>query len=187
MRYAQSVGRVSRSADVDRGGGRANSSSSSGTPITNNFSGRPVCVRASSKINPVGKIYRRARAGSNPIGAAGASRPSASDLIVGSMGKSQLDKGGRIEREIVDLHQAINVHAERYALSGASRFRGSGHDVDLYLFGRDATPLVAEVKARKNGSGFAQLENSGTAFHPKNSDWRSSGRSMICRTTAGCP
>ena len=43
-------------------------------------------------------------------------------------------------------------------MSGASRFRGSGHDIDLYPFGRDAAPLVAEVKARKNGSGFTQLE-----------------------------
>jgi hypothetical protein len=41
---------------------------------------------------------------------------------------------------------------------GASRFRGSGHDVDLYPFGRDAAPLVAEVKSRKNGSGFTLLE-----------------------------
>jgi hypothetical protein len=74
------------------------------------------------------------------------------------MSKSQRDKGSRIEREIVDRHKAINVHAERYPLSGASRFRGSGHDIDLYPFGREAAPFVAEVKARKNGSGFAQLE-----------------------------
>jgi hypothetical protein len=74
------------------------------------------------------------------------------------MSKSQRDKGARAEREIVDRHKAINVHAERFPLSGASRFRGSGHDVDLYPFGRDAAPLVAEVKARKNGSGFALLE-----------------------------
>jgi hypothetical protein len=71
------------------------------------------------------------------------------------MGKAQRDKGSR---EIVDRHKAINVPAERYPLSGASRFRGSGHDIDLYPFGRDAAPLVAEVKARKNGSGFTQLE-----------------------------
>jgi hypothetical protein len=64
----------------------------------------------------------------------------------------------RAEREIVDRHKAINVHAERIPLSGASRYRGSGHDIDLYPFGRDAAPLVAEVKARKNGSGFALLE-----------------------------
>jgi hypothetical protein len=74
------------------------------------------------------------------------------------MSKSQRDKGLRAERDIVDRQKAINVHAERFPLSGASRFRGSGHDVDLYPFGRDAAPFVAEVKARKNGSGFTQLE-----------------------------
>ena len=52
----------------------------------------------------------------------------------------------------------MNIFCERYPLSGASRFRGSGHDLDLYLFGREAAPLVAEVKARKDGEGFAQLE-----------------------------
>ena len=67
-------------------------------------------------------------------------------------------KGNRIEREIVERHRALGVHAERYPLSGASRFRGSGHDLDVYAFGREEAPLVAEVKARKNGSGFTQLE-----------------------------
>src|SRR5262249_2027418 len=67
-------------------------------------------------------------------------------------------KGNRCERELVERHKAIGVHAERYPLSGASRFRGSGHDLDLYPFGRDEAPIVAESKARKNGSGFVQLE-----------------------------
>jgi hypothetical protein len=67
-------------------------------------------------------------------------------------------KGNRLEREIVDRHKALGIHAERYPLSGASRFRGSGHDVDLYLFGRDEAPVVAEVKGRKNGAGFTTLE-----------------------------
>ena len=67
-------------------------------------------------------------------------------------------KGDRCERELVERHRAIGVHAERYPLSGASRFRGSGHDVDVYAFGRDEAPLVAEVKARKSGGGFVQLE-----------------------------
>ncbi len=43
-------------------------------------------------------------------------------------------------------------------MSGASCFRGSGHDLDLYLFGQDQAPAVAEVKARKNGAGFATLD-----------------------------
>lgn len=66
-------------------------------------------------------------------------------------------KGDRIERELVERHRAIGVHAERYPLSGASRFRGSGHDIDIYAHGREAAPLVAEVKARKDGAGFATL------------------------------
>ena len=74
------------------------------------------------------------------------------------MSKAQRDKGSRAEREIVYRHKAIDIFCERYPLSGASRFRGSGHDIDLYPFGRDTAPLVVEVKARKNGSGFTQLE-----------------------------
>ena len=66
-------------------------------------------------------------------------------------------KGDRIERELIDRHKSIGVHAERYPLSGASRFRESGHDVDLYLFGRDEAPLVCEVKGRKEGAGFATI------------------------------
>jgi hypothetical protein len=73
-------------------------------------------------------------------------------------GRAPRRKGDRIEREIVDLHKALGVHAERYPLSGASRFRGSGHDIDIYLFGRDEAPAVAEVKARANGSGFTTIE-----------------------------
>jgi hypothetical protein len=56
------------------------------------------------------------------------------------------------------MHRALGVHAERYPLSGASRFRGAGHDVDLYIHGRDEAPAVAEVKARKSGAGFTTLE-----------------------------
>jgi Holliday junction resolvase len=67
-------------------------------------------------------------------------------------------KGDRIEREIVDRHKGLGVHAERHPLSGASRFRGTGHDIDVYLFERDQVPIVAEVKSRRNGGGFATLE-----------------------------
>ena len=41
-------------------------------------------------------------------------------------------KGDRVEREIVELHPALGVHGERYPLSGAGRFRGLGHDLDIY-------------------------------------------------------
>jgi Holliday junction resolvase len=67
-------------------------------------------------------------------------------------------KGARIERDIVEHHRALGVHAERYPLGGASRFRGSGHDIDVYALGRDKAPLIAEVKARANGAGFSTLE-----------------------------
>lgn len=63
-----------------------------------------------------------------------------------------------MERELVALHKQIGIFCERYPLSGASRFRGSGHDIDIYVHGRDAAPLVAEVKARKDGGGFVTLE-----------------------------
>jgi hypothetical protein len=67
-------------------------------------------------------------------------------------------KGDREERALVARHLEIGVKAERYPLSGASRFRGSGHDIDVYAFGSDEAPLVAEVKARASGAGFTTLE-----------------------------
>jgi Holliday junction resolvase len=67
-------------------------------------------------------------------------------------------KGNRIERELVHRHQDLGIRAERYPLSGASRFRGSAHDVDLYIWGADEAPAVAEVKGRANGAGFTTLE-----------------------------
>ena len=69
------------------------------------------------------------------------------------MGRASQRKGGRVEREIVQLHKDIGVHAEKYPLSGASHFRGSDHDVDVYARGREEAPFVVEVKARKNGAG----------------------------------
>ena len=67
-------------------------------------------------------------------------------------------KGDRIERELVEMHQALGVHAERYPLSGASRFRNSGHDLDVYVDGKDAAPIVCEVKSRKDGANFVTLD-----------------------------
>jgi Holliday junction resolvase len=67
-------------------------------------------------------------------------------------------KGDRLEREVVARHRALGVHSERYPLSGASRFRGKDHDVDVYPFGTGEAPMIAEVKGRKNGCGFVTLE-----------------------------
>jgi hypothetical protein len=67
-------------------------------------------------------------------------------------------KGDRIERQIVALHTALGVKAERVPLSGAVRYQGNGGDLDIYAFGQAAAPFVGEVKARGNGEGFATLE-----------------------------
>jgi hypothetical protein len=66
-------------------------------------------------------------------------------------------KGDRIEREIVHRHRELGLRCVRYPSSGATRFRGSGHDIDLYLNGPDEAPPVFKSKARRNGEGFAQL------------------------------
>lgn len=73
-------------------------------------------------------------------------------------GARHRSKGDRIEREIIARLKALGIHAERYPLSGASHFRGSGHDLDIYVLGANKAPLVAEVKARANGAGFTTLE-----------------------------
>ncbi|MBO0753420.1 MAG: hypothetical protein J2P53_14980 [Bradyrhizobiaceae bacterium] len=71
------------------------------------------------------------------------------------MGKKEREKGARIEREIVNRHVDAGLRAERYPASGATRFRGSGHDVDVYVHG---LRLSAEIKGRSGGEGFALLE-----------------------------
>lgn len=74
------------------------------------------------------------------------------------MGKASRDKGARRERQIVALHTDMGIHAERVPLSGASRYRGNGADIDVYPWGRNVEALVGEVKARGNGEGFKTLE-----------------------------
>ncbi len=69
------------------------------------------------------------------------------------MSKAQRDKGARREREIVAMHKALGVHAERVGVAYAK-----GHDVDIFWRGRDYGALVAEIKARASGEGFVTLE-----------------------------
>lgn len=64
------------------------------------------------------------------------------------MGASQRAKGNRVEREFVTAIKELGLRAERVPLSGASHFRGCGHDVDVYAAG-DHAPLCGEIKARK--------------------------------------
>ena len=73
-------------------------------------------------------------------------------------GRASRQKGPRIEREVVERHKAVGVHAERYPLSGSAPGRHGGADVDVYAFGRDEAPLVGEVKGRKGGQGFTTIE-----------------------------
>jgi hypothetical protein len=79
-------------------------------------------------------------------------------------------KGDRIEREIVELHKDLNVHAERVPHSGAMRYRGHGADVDVYIFGPDEAPFVTEAKGRKGGAGFAVIER-----------WLGENDALFCR------
>lgn len=74
-------------------------------------------------------------------------------------GARHRQKGDRVEREIVALHVELGIHSERIPLSGASRYQGNGGDIDVYVHGRAAAPIIGEVKARKDGSGFKTLED----------------------------
>jgi hypothetical protein len=115
----------------------------------------------SSKIGNAAAAEARGVPGSNLLGGSDRENslaPASAQATPHSGGAKHRRKGDRLERELVDRHKAVGVHAERYPLSGASRFRGAGHDVDIYVF-KDEPPLVAEVKARKSGAGFATLEN----------------------------
>ena len=69
------------------------------------------------------------------------------------MSRASRDKGARREREIVAMHKALGVHAERVGVAYAK-----GHDVDIFWRGRDYGALVAEIKSRASGEGFATLE-----------------------------
>ena len=79
-----------------------------------------------------------------------------------SGGRASRQKGDRREREIVAQHIEIGIHSERVPLSGAQRYQGNGADIDVYALGRDAAPMVCEVKARKVGAsdsgGFTTME-----------------------------
>jgi len=60
-------------------------------------------------------------------------------------------KGSRVEREIVALHLEAGIPARRVPLSGAQE--GWKGDIVIDAVGG----LVAEVKSRRNGAGWATL------------------------------
>jgi hypothetical protein len=72
------------------------------------------------------------------------------------MGALSRRKGGRVEREIVKLHQKMGLRAERVPLSGAQRYQGNGEDVDIYPPGsplEPIAPIYAQVKALGSDAG----------------------------------
>ncbi len=48
------------------------------------------------------------------------------------MGKSQRRKGVERERQLVNRHRELGIHAERVPLSGAAHYRGADHDLDVF-------------------------------------------------------
>jgi len=66
------------------------------------------------------------------------------------MGAKSRRKGGRIERELVNLHRDAGIDAQRVPLSGAT---GGAFSGDIRV-----GELVGEVKARASGEGFKTLE-----------------------------
>src|SRR5437762_10734199 len=63
-----------------------------------------------------------------------------------------------LERAVLYALPLLGALPVCYPLSGASRFRGSGHDIDVYAFGREEAPLVAEVKVGNNGAEFTAAD-----------------------------
>ncbi len=82
--------------------------------------------------------------------------------------KKSRDKGGRVERDLVNLFKSWGLRAERVGVAYAS-----GHDVDVYKVGRDA-PLCGESKARSNGFKqlYAWLDKDGADFLALKADRR---------------
>jgi hypothetical protein len=70
------------------------------------------------------------------------------------MGKSQRRKGVERERQLVRKLRDEGIEAERVGVAYAS-----GHDIDLFPYGREVGALPSELKARKNGEGFKQIES----------------------------
>lgn len=92
------------------------------------------------------------------------------------MGAMQRRKGAVGEREIVNLHKAQGIHAERVVMSGAIKGRrmGDGHDVDIYARGPHAAPMVCEVKRGKQVPKFirdALGDNDALFMRRDREDW----------------
>ncbi len=92
------------------------------------------------------------------------------------MGKPSRDKGARGEREVVQLHKAMRIHAEQVPLSGGMRYQQNGEDVDLYPFGKDEGALVTQVKRQATDAGWKTIlgqlgEADALFFRTDRSEW----------------
>jgi len=75
------------------------------------------------------------------------------EIGASSMGKSQRDKGARVERKVVDLFEMVGIKAQRVPLSGAA---GGQFQGDI-LFDVEGWIGKAEVKARANAEGWKSI------------------------------
>jgi hypothetical protein len=64
-----------------------------------------------------------------------------------------------VARTRVALVQDVSVLIQVGDIENLPALNSSGHDIDVYLFGTNEAPLVAEVKGRKNGAGFTTIED----------------------------
>ncbi len=88
------------------------------------------------------------------------------DATASRLGRRSRRKGAEGEREVVALHRAMGVHAERVPLSGAMAYPGNGEDVDIHI--DDGEPLRAQVKRQATDAGWktvlGQLGNAAVLF-----------------------
>lgn len=98
------------------------------------------------------------------------------------MGRMQRNKGARIERQLVHLHEDAGIACKRVPMSGASK-TFARCDL-LVLGGREHGGLDVEVKARAKGAGFKRvmhkIEEAAAGFVTL--DAVAEGRRLVCMT-----
>ena|SRR5215813_13194472 len=90
----------------------------------------------------------------------------------GSGGARHRRKGDRIERELVERHRALGVHAERYPLSGASHAKTAAMRYQNYFrIGRRGQMAKKTDRAASGGDWMAAENKAAAAL-------RKSGRGL---------
>lgn len=67
-------------------------------------------------------------------------------------------KGSRIEREIAQMFKELGFYAMRVDEKMGQLGKTQSCDVDVYIDGTDKPPWKVEIKARRNGEGFKNLD-----------------------------